>query len=100
MRTFLLLVLGLVLVAGPVLLPLQGAGWAPDSQVMAQDNTAEDMTRDDETPLDEFDPEEASWEAWAGPLLIGLFGLFLAFMIYRFTLRGKNRKRDKQEPSD
>ncbi|GEM_PF-2863370 len=60
----------------------------------AQNEEAEGMTRDDESPMDEFDPEEASWEAWLGPIVIGLFGFFLVLLIMRFTLR---RKRDRDQ---
>ncbi|TVQ39377.1 MAG: hypothetical protein EA370_04785 [Wenzhouxiangella sp.] len=57
------------------------------------DEPPEDM-RVDESPLEELDPREASWKTWLGPILIGIFGLGLVFLIRRFSRAEANRDVD------
>ncbi len=95
MKIFLLAITAIFLAWNPAPAYPEAAG--PTVMAAASDNeeVAEDMTREDESPLDEFDPEEATWEAWAGPLLLAVFGVVLVLLIMRFTLL-KKRKRDEQ----
>ncbi len=39
----------------------------------------------DSSPLEELNPAEASWEAWIGPIVIGVFAIVLVFLIRRFS---------------
>ncbi|MFU8831867.1 MAG: hypothetical protein ACNA7J_06880 [Wenzhouxiangella sp.] len=86
------------------------AGWSfegtglqaqtPTGAALAQQDQAEDVEgarRADESPLDEFDPEEATWTAWLGPIVLGLFGLLLLFGIRRFTHANRKKKEERGE---
>ncbi len=81
----------------------EGAGLqaqSPNEVVLAQQDQAEDVegaSRSDDSPLDEFNPEEATWTAWLGPIVLGIFGLLLVFGIRRFTHANRKKKEERGE---
>jgi NADH:ubiquinone oxidoreductase subunit 5 (subunit L)/multisubunit Na+/H+ antiporter MnhA subunit len=86
------------------------AGWSfegasaqdqpPNGAAAAQQDQAQDVegaSRAEDSPLDEFDPEEATWTAWLGPIVLGIFGLILVFAIRRFTHANRRKLEEKNE---
>lgn len=62
------------------------------------EQSADGMTRPDQSPLEELDPRQASWKTWLGPIVIGIFAFFLVFMIRRFSRAEANRDVDPPDP--
>ncbi len=81
----------------PLLLPAGQATAAGALQaappVLASQNQDEPagMTPADRSPLDELDPRQATWQAWIGPILLGVFAIILLLAIRRFSMGGKQK---------
>jgi hypothetical protein len=64
-----------------------------DSTVYAQadDDSGEGASDPDRSPLEDLNPAQSTWKVWIGPIILGVFGLILLFVIRRFSLGGRNR---------
>lgn len=68
-----------------------------DAPVQTGENANEQAAGGDEelaeeTPLEEFTPTGATWEAWAGPLLLGAFVLLIWLGVRWYSLRDQQKK--------
>lgn len=73
-----------------------------DTPVQTEENDNEEAAVGDEelaedTPLEEFTPTGATWEAWVGPLLLGLFVLLIWLGVRWYSLRNQQKKQYEAE---
>lgn len=73
-----------------------------DTPVQTEENDNEEADDSDkglveDTPLEEFTPSGATWEAWIGPLLLGVFALFLWTSIRWYSLRSRRKIQEEIE---
>lgn len=74
--SFLLLVLGLTM---PAYSPAQNETPPNDSEPSGY------MDPDDRSPLAALNPAESSLEVWIGPIIMGIFAVFLILFIRRYS---------------